>query len=1364
MDDQTLRLNGTDASVVVQGVPTGITFTAEIWARSETDTWNEDGILLSSRDDSGFILHPNKGTKDVDVYLVSSAPATFPVKVAASFHVDDITEWHHYAFVYDLYNYSETCKLYLDGVLVGTAVHPYVSRYVNKTVNVSVGNDFTNRYGNIEVDEVRFWNTARSAADISKNMNRALAGNEPGLVRYLNFDSIPATAVGGYTVGTRPAKPFVAEEDGPVLLPKITFTDGDAISDTDLYSVALSVYKGALNLERLPSIVGLTLTDGSNDSPSMTLSGTRDMLTDALQKIFYRPNLVASGSDTLNVTVTDSGSADDRAAASAVFTLPIPIFNVNDAPTFNLGTNLSVKEGSERQTVAGFATAMSTGSPDEAQSLTFITTNSKPALFLEQPAVDSSGTLTYRPQPNVHGTATVSVSLKDDGGTAYGGVDTATHTFTITVDQYNHSPMIGTTHALRFNGTDSYALASNVWVESYITLEFWARSPTPTWNENGFLLSSRGREGIIFHPNKGGTSVNVYMLNRQRTNDLTVVNAFQPVDITQWHHYAFVYSLEPGASIAYYKVYLDGELVRQGFDSSPQRDGDYGRYNNFYVGMDDPSGSGTAGRYGAADIDEVRIWNRALSGEEISDNLMWKPTGTEPGLALYLDMENRSGNSVPDLAGGDQNGVLSGNATQALNPYVADPSLNVGFATVEDQSAAFAPVEIEDRDAADGILTAELVAEHGTLTVPSEIDGLTLEAGAIGSSSLVYSGAEADLNAMLDVLAYTPDDDFYGTDTVTLTVTDIGNGQPNDVKSTTQVYTVDVQAVNDAPSFTPGADQQVETDAGVQTVSGWATNVSAGPAEDDDQQVTFLVSNDNTGLFVQQPAIDRNGTLSYKATPGAVGEAEVTVALTDDGGTGAGGVDTSASITFTITVVPKAPTLTVGSAIIAEAAANDGTITAKQVITLANGTFVADVTGGMTVNRLPAGLGVSVTRDSDTQLTVAFTGQAAHHENVDDVGNASVTVAQAFIVGATGQVTSNAFAFDFANAVQAPEPPDTDEPETPPTTPVDPGSPPTNPSDTTASFNVYLDQDSDWTLSNKVKVVVPAGAVKQDGTMHVTVVPPNEIPSLPSLPALSEVFEFSSSTNRTFLKPIEITFFIDSHPSTDSHGPAVYYYNERLKRWIYVGGILNADGTLTVYVNHFTKFAVFDDQVALFPDLSKHWAAPYAARLIGMKAINGYSDGLFHPEDNVTRAEFAKMLAEALSLHGEYDLTEFKDNPSIPAWARASVAAVMQTGLMNGYEANGARLFKPDQLISRAEMSVVLANALKTFSSPSGHNASITFTDAGLIPTWARASIEAVSASNLMQGNDTGAFRPFRSATRAEAAATIYRLLEALYI
>jgi Calx-beta domain-containing protein/cadherin-like protein/Big-like domain-containing protein/uncharacterized protein DUF4214 len=114
--------------------------------------------------------------------------------------------------------------------------------------------------------------------------------------------------------------------------------------------------------------------------------------------------------------------------------------------------------------------------------------------------------------------------------------------------------------------------------------------------------------------------------------------------------------------------------------------------------------------------------------------------------------------------------------------------------------------------------------------------------------------------------------------------------------------TISVAALNDAPSFTKGPNQAVNENAGAQTVNNWATNLSAGPADESGQTLNFIVSNDNNALFSAQPALSAAGVLAYTPAVNASGSATVSVSLHDNGGTTNGGADTSAVQTFTITV------------------------------------------------------------------------------------------------------------------------------------------------------------------------------------------------------------------------------------------------------------------------------------------------------------------------------------------------------------------------------------------------------------------------------------------------------------------------------
>ena len=89
--------------------------------------------------------------------------------------------------------------------------------------------------------------------------------------------------------------------------------------------------------------------------------------------------------------------------------------------------------------------------------------------------------------------------------------------------------------------------------------------------------------------------------------------------------------------------------------------------------------------------------------------------------------------------------------------------------------------------------------------------------------------------------------------------------------SAPQTFTIDVTPVNDAPSFTAGTNQTVPEDAGPQIVPAWATDISAGPADESGQTLAFIVTSNNAALFAVQPSVAPNGTLTFQPAANANG-------------------------------------------------------------------------------------------------------------------------------------------------------------------------------------------------------------------------------------------------------------------------------------------------------------------------------------------------------------------------------------------------------------------------------------------------------------------------------------------------------------
>src|SRR5690606_25289016 len=130
-----------------------------------------------------------------------------------------------------------------------------------------------------------------------------------------------------------------------------------------------------------------------------------------------------SGVATVNVLLRDDGTANGGIDQSTVQTFTITVNAVNDAPTMIPGHDVAILEDAGSQTINAWATGISAGVNESTQTVDIDVSNDNAALFSIQPAVSTTGTLTFTPAPDAFGTATVSVVLRDDGGTAHGGVD-----------------------------------------------------------------------------------------------------------------------------------------------------------------------------------------------------------------------------------------------------------------------------------------------------------------------------------------------------------------------------------------------------------------------------------------------------------------------------------------------------------------------------------------------------------------------------------------------------------------------------------------------------------------------------------------------------------------------------------------------------------------------------------------------------------------------------------------------------------------------------------------------------------------------------------------------------------------------------
>lgn len=308
---------------------------------------------------------------------------------------------------------------------------------------------------------------------------------------------------------------------------------------------------------------------------------------------------------------------------------------------------------------------------------------------------------------------------------------------------------------------------------------------------------------------------------------------------------------------------------------------------------------------------------------------------------------------------------------------------------------------------------------------------------------------------------------------------------------------------------------------------------------------------------------------------------------------------------------------------------------------------------------------------------------------------------------------------------------------------------------TTGSASVPPSAGGKIGLGSDAVIEIPANALQGTSNVQVKVEKVADPPAAPSgLKAVSGVFEFSVDGKRTysFSKNVTLTLAFNKLETGADEIPAVYYYDEVSSKWVKIGGTVD-ESTITVQVDHLTKFAVFVTEKAgalVLNDIAGHWAEDNINRLVALGAISGYPDGTFRPDNKITRAEFATVLVKALKLSPQSGKV-FNDTAG--HWAGDFIATAAANGIVNGYSDTQ---FGPDDNITREQMAVMIVKAAQLSVVSGGKN----FADKDRISAWAKDAVATASENNIITGYSDNTFRPGDSATRAEAVTVIVRLLK----
>ncbi|WP_426454688.1 S-layer homology domain-containing protein [Paenibacillus sp. S-38] len=210
---------------------------------------------------------------------------------------------------------------------------------------------------------------------------------------------------------------------------------------------------------------------------------------------------------------------------------------------------------------------------------------------------------------------------------------------------------------------------------------------------------------------------------------------------------------------------------------------------------------------------------------------------------------------------------------------------------------------------------------------------------------------------------------------------------------------------------------------------------------------------------------------------------------------------------------------------------------------------------------------------------------------------------------------------------------------------------------------------------------------------------------------------------------------------------------------IFRSRVVNADSNVIAGVGTRTADILKKgaDLVTLkYDDTDRHWSLPSVEKLTKLGVLNGYPDGGFEPDDQITRAEFAAMIDRAfvdmasreVTLHEE-DFTGFRDIND--HWSTNNLKKLVAVGVLTGYEDGTIR---PEKTISRQEMALMITRVL---------NAYILYQDTSKVPftdlngSYGADAIKKTAALGIFDGKTDQTFDPNSGATRAEAIETIIK-------
>ena len=178
----------------------------------------------------------------------------------------------------------------------------------------------------------------------------------------------------------------------------------------------------------------------------------------------------------------------------------------------------------------------------------------------------------------------------------------------------------------------------------------------------------------------------------------------------------------------------------------------------------------------------------------------------------------------------------------------------------------------------------------------------------------------------------------------------------------------------------------------------------------------------------------------------------------------------------------------------------------------------------------------------------------------------------------------------------------------------------------------------------------------------------------------------------------------------------------------------------------------------VFSDVNEYpWAKDAIIELYEKGVVNGMGDGTFGCSRTVNRADFMVMLTRMMNKEAVF--AENFDDVTADKYYYKEIGIAKALGYTDG---RGNNLFDPTRNISRQDMAVMAYRVLVAEGEIQAGDATTLegqFSDAEQISGYAREAVAAMVSEKYLNGYETGEFKPQGSATRAETAVFLHKIL-----